>query len=88
MKNSSMTADTAARARRLNIARGSGRSQGGFTLVELMVATTIAVFLLGGLFATVQSTRRAYGNQNLLSQLQDNERLAMSLMASDIFQML
>ncbi|MFL6602688.1 MAG: PilW family protein [Steroidobacteraceae bacterium] len=66
----------------LNLARGSGRAQRGFTLVELMVATTIAVFLLGGLFTTVQSTRRAYGNQNLLSQLQDNERLAISLLTS------
>jgi type IV pilus assembly protein PilW len=58
--------------------------QRGFTLVELLVATTLAVFLLGGLLATVQSTRRVYGNQNLLAQLQDNERLAMSLMADVI----
>jgi type IV pilus assembly protein PilW len=69
---------------KLNMPRGSGRAQRGFTLVELMIATTIAVFLLGGLFATVQSTRRVYGNQNLLAQLQDNERLAMSLMTSVI----
>ncbi len=61
------------------------RAHGGFTLVELMVAITIALFLLGGLLATVQSTRRAYGNQNSLSQLQDNQRLAMTLM-SDVIQ--
>ncbi|HEY3786431.1 MAG TPA: prepilin-type N-terminal cleavage/methylation domain-containing protein [Steroidobacteraceae bacterium] len=61
-----------------------GRDQRGFTLVELMVAITIALFLLGGLFATVQSTRRTYGNQNLLAQLQDNERLAMTLMGGVI----
>jgi type IV pilus assembly protein PilW len=67
--------------RRSNTVR---RSQSGFTLVELMVAVTIALFLLGGLFASMQSTRRAYGNQNMLSQLQDNERLAMSLMATVI----
>jgi type IV pilus assembly protein PilW len=57
------------------------RRQSGFTLLELMVATTIAVFLLGGLFASLQSTRTAFRNQSALSQLQDNERLAMTLMA-------
>jgi type IV pilus assembly protein PilW len=64
--------------------RPAARRQRGFTLVELMVATTLAVFLLGGLFATVQSTRRVYGSQNLLAQLQDNERLATTLMADVI----
>jgi type IV pilus assembly protein PilW len=64
--------------------RNAGRGQRGFTLLELMVATTIAVFLLGGLFATLQSTRQAYGNQSALAQLQDNERLALTLMADVI----
>lgn len=60
------------------------RAERGFTLVELMVAITIALFLLGGLFATVQSTRRSYGNQNQLAQLQDNERLAMTMLSTAI----
>lgn len=68
----------------VKISRSNGRSQRGFTLVELMVAMTIALFLLGGLFATVQTTRRAYGNQNALAQLQDNQRLAMTLMTDVI----
>jgi type IV pilus assembly protein PilW len=63
---------------------GHLRVQKGFTLIELMVATTIAVFLLGGLFASLQSTRTAFRNQSALSQLQDNERLAMTLMADVI----
>jgi len=56
-------------------------SQRGFTLVELMIAIVISVFLIGGLLMMVQSTRNAFGNQNLLGQLQDNERLAMTFMA-------
>ena len=59
-------------------------SQRGFTLVELMVAIVISVFLIGGLLMMVQSTRNAFGNQNLLGQLQDNERLAMTFMADVI----
>jgi type IV pilus assembly protein PilW len=54
--------------------------QRGFTLVELMVAIVVSIFLVGGLLMMVQSTRNAFGNQNLLGQLQDNERLAMTFL--------
>ncbi|HWM65070.1 MAG TPA: PilW family protein [Steroidobacteraceae bacterium] len=60
------------------------RGHRGFTLVELLVATTVSLFLLGGLFASLQSTRSAFQNQSALSQLQDNQRLAMTLMADVI----
>jgi type IV pilus assembly protein PilW len=56
--------------------------QRGFTLVELMVAVVVSIFLAGGLIMMVQSTRNAFGNQNLLGQLQDNERLAMTFLSS------
>jgi len=64
-----------------NTMRVGCRSQRGFTLVELMITTTIAVFLLGGLLTTLQGTRQAYTQQYELSQLQDNQRLAMTLIA-------
>jgi type IV pilus assembly protein PilW len=60
------------------------RAQGGFTLIELLVSTTVAIFLLGGLFASLQSTRSAFRNQGVLAELQDNQRLAMNLMADVI----
>jgi type IV pilus assembly protein PilW len=61
---------------------GSARLlQRGLTLIEMMVAITLAVFLIGGLLMMVMSTRDAFGNQNLLAQLQDNERLVMTFMA-------
>lgn len=56
----------------------------GYTLIELLVALTIALFLLGGLLTIVQSTRQAFSTQNQLSQLQDSERLAMTLMGDVI----
>ena len=55
--------------------------QRGFTLIEMMVAITVSVFLAGGLIMMVQSTRDAFGNQQALAQLQDNERLVMTFMA-------
>jgi type IV pilus assembly protein PilW len=55
------------------------RAQRGYSLIEFMVAITIAVFLLGGLFSILQSTRMTSTNQTALSQLQDDERVAMTL---------
>jgi type IV pilus assembly protein PilW len=60
-------------------ARRAG-GQGGFTLVELAVAMAIGLFLVAGLATIMQSNRRTYGNQMALAQLQDNQRLAMTML--------
>jgi type IV pilus assembly protein PilW len=60
-------------------------SQRGFTLVELMVTISIALFLLGGLARIVQNVRQTYGNQQLLAQLQDTQRFAMTVI-TDVVQ--
>jgi type IV pilus assembly protein PilW len=62
-----------------------GSAQRGFTLVELMVTVGIAMFLLFGLFSIVQNVRVTYANQQLLAQLEDEQRLAM-IMMTDITQ--
>jgi type IV pilus assembly protein PilW len=64
---------------------GKRRNQGGFTVVELMVALLIGLFLLGGLLTLVQDNRRSFASQNQLSQLQDAERMAMT-MITDVIQ--
>ncbi len=61
------------------------RAQSGFTLVELMIAVTIALFLVGGLVTLVDGMKRAALSQDGMSQLQDNERMAATLM-SDVIQ--
>src|SRR5260370_35511241 len=60
--------------------------QDGFTIIELMIALLIGLFLAGGLLVLVQDNRRVFGNQNQLAQLQDSERLALSMM-TDVIQM-
>jgi type IV pilus assembly protein PilW len=55
------------------------------TLIELLVSMAIAVFLLGGLLVIVQNTRKTFGSQNQLAQLQDSQRLAMT-MIGDVIQ--
>jgi type IV pilus assembly protein PilW len=61
------------------------RANLGFTLVELMVALLIGLLLTGGILTLVGAMKRTSTSQTGLSQLQDNERIAMSLIA-DIIQ--
>lgn len=56
----------------------------GFTLVELMVAITISIFLLAGMVILLQNVRATYKTQNSLATLEDNERLTMMLMTNVI----
>jgi type IV pilus assembly protein PilW len=57
----------------------------GFTLLELMIAMTISIFLLGALMIIVQTNRTVFGNQNKMAQLQDAERMGLVMM-SDVTQ--
>jgi type IV pilus assembly protein PilW len=54
------------------------------TLLEMLVAMVVGLFLMGGLLTVEQSVHEAFDNQARLTQLQDNERLAMSLMTDTI----
>ena len=59
--------------------------QSGFTLIELSIAMLIGLFLIGGLLVMLQGNRRAFNGQTQLAQLQDNQRLAMT-MITDVVQ--
>jgi type IV pilus assembly protein PilW len=65
--------------------RKPARAAHGFTFVEIMVAIALGLFLIGGLLTLVQAMRRTATNQSGLSQLQDNERMAMQLI-TDVVQ--
>jgi type IV pilus assembly protein PilW len=53
--------------------------QHGFSLIELIVAMVVAVFLLAGLFTVLQGNMDTSSEQTALAQLQDNERFAMQV---------
>jgi type IV pilus assembly protein PilW len=63
----------------------TGTQQRGFTLVELMIALLIGLFIAGGLVILVQDNKRTFASQSQLAQLQDTERLAMTMM-TDVIQ--
>jgi type IV pilus assembly protein PilW len=56
----------------------------GFTLVELLIAILIGLFLAAGLLTLVQAMKRTNTSQSGLSQLQDNERMGMSLISGAV----
>ena len=58
--------------------------QRGVTLIEMAIAMTIAMFLIAGVSTIVGSTRATSGAQTQMAQLQDNERMAMTLMTDVI----
>jgi len=49
-----------------------------------MIAMSIGLFLLGALMTIVQTNKAVFINQSQLAQLQDSERMAMTLMADVI----
>jgi type IV pilus assembly protein PilW len=58
--------------------------QRGFTLIEIMVALLLGVFLLGGIMHIFINSKKTYRTQEALSRLQENGRLAMTFLAQDI----
>jgi type IV pilus assembly protein PilW len=59
--------------------------QRGYTMIEITVALFIGLFLLAGLFTILQNTRRTSTTQTGLTQLQDAQRMAMSML-NDVIQ--
>jgi type IV pilus assembly protein PilW len=61
-----------------------GRAQRGFSLAELLVAMTIGLFILGGVAAVFVNLKSTFGTQDQLAQLQDSERLALTMLTTTI----
>ena len=54
--------------------------QAGFTLLETLIALGIGLFLLGGIALVMGLTRQNFNAQSGLSQLQDDQRIAVSML--------
>ena len=61
----------------------TGRTR-GFSLIELLVAMTLGLFLLGGMIAVFAGNRRAGEINTAMTSLQENARFALNVIASDI----
>jgi type IV pilus assembly protein PilW len=62
----------------------SRRLQAGLTLVELMIAMTLGLLLIGGALQVLQSSQQSYRLQENMSRLQENGRFAIEMLARDL----
>lgn len=60
------------------------RLQSGFGLIELMIAMTIGLILLGGIGYVFIGSRAAFRTTENLSRIQENARYALDMMSRDI----
>ena len=60
------------------------RGQAGFGLVELMIAMTLGLVLLGGIGYVFIGSRGAFRTTDNLSRIQENARYALDVMSRDI----
>ena len=56
----------------------------GLSLVELMIAVAIGIFLTAGLIQLFSSSQQTYRVQENLSRLQENARFAMQIISRDV----
>jgi type IV pilus assembly protein PilW len=59
-------------------------NQSGLSLVELMIAITLGLFLLTGVVQVFLSSKTVYTSQQAMSRVQEAGRLAIDFMAKDI----
>ncbi|WP_164504304.1 PilW family protein [Nitrosomonas sp. HPC101] len=60
------------------------RNQQGLTLVEMMVAMTIGLVLLGGMVTVLSSSQNTYRVNEALARMQENARYAFQLLSRDV----
>jgi type IV pilus assembly protein PilW len=59
-------------------------NQRGLSLISLMIALLIGTFLLAGLFTVWFQTRTTFKTQNQMAQVQDNQRMALIILANAV----
>lgn len=64
--------------------RGAAVRQAGFTLIELMVAIAIALFIAAAVLSLYLNMKTTYNAQDGLAQLQDSERLVLTMMTTTV----
>jgi type IV pilus assembly protein PilW len=62
----------------------SKHRQSGFSIIELLVAVTLGLFLMAALVEVLLSGNRSFTSANHLSRLQENGRMATGLIVTDL----
>jgi len=70
--------------RNLSAIRTMRSRQRGFSLVEIMVAITLSLILLGGVLAVMYSSKVTYLQNDRVARIQENGRAALELILRDL----
>ncbi len=73
------------RAMRTAMSIKSRASEGGFSLVELMVAMTVTLIVSGAIYGLLTSGGNAFRREPEMADRQQNIRVAMDLISRDVF---
>ncbi len=60
------------------------KRQLGLSLVEVLVALVISLFLLAGIVQVYTGNKQTFAFTNALAEIQENARFAMEFMAQDL----
>ncbi len=60
------------------------KKHNGYSLIELMIASAIGVFLIGGIYQTFQITRQATRLLQAEAEMQENARFAFSVLSANL----
>lgn len=71
---------------RRHLRHGSPLRQAGFSLIELMVALTLGLIIVGGVISIFVNNQQAFRTTEALGRLQENARISFELMAREVRQ--
>ncbi len=60
------------------------KSQRGFSLIELMIALVLGLFIIGGVLAVFIGSSASFNSNESLSRVQENGRFALEILAEDV----
>ena len=67
----------------MNFLRIANKQQ-GMTLIEILIALVLGLFLLAGIFQIFLSSKQSYRMQENMSRMQENGRFAMEFISRDV----
>lgn len=60
------------------------KRESGFSLIELMIALVLGLFIIGGVLAVFMSSSASFNSTAALSRVQENGRFALEILAEDL----
>ncbi len=60
------------------------KNDSGFTLIELLISMTIGLIILGSIFSSFTTQKKAFATQEMITEMEQNLRFAMEFITRDL----